>query len=108
VRVLGFYGGLRLDGSHGSASPGLSERALAFGAEAGYGFVIDSVTLRPMLGIGAFSLDDVSVYYEPSVTALVAVSPRFFVGADAAMMFLPPRGNAPVPGGRGPLPGRHR
>ncbi len=113
VSILGFYGGVSLmyyfGSSQNASVPGesgsLSDHALMYGVEAGYGFTLaDILTIRPQIGIGNLTItasdnlsgvvsggasaSDSNLYLEPGVTGLVSLG-GWFVGADANLLFLP-------------------
>jgi hypothetical protein len=114
VSFLGLYGGLAFTYYFGSSqsasvsgtSGSLSDHALMYGVEAGYGLTFLIVTVRPQLGIGNFTMTtDASgalvgslgvsssqsrsnVYFEPGVTGVIALG-GWFVGADANVLVLP-------------------
>jgi hypothetical protein len=106
----GVYAGIQLLYYFGSSQNEpvlgeLSEHALLYGVEAGYGFTLldKLLTIRPQLGLGnatftvsgSSSVANVSgstsksnLYLEPGVTGLVSLG-GWFVGADLNLLFLP-------------------
>jgi hypothetical protein len=104
VSFLGIYGGVSaLYYFGGSKAPQLGSPAEAdvhswmYGIELGYGFqLVKLVTIRPLVGLGNFSLDSTiggtstsarTLYVEPALVALVTLEPVFF-GADAGVLVL--------------------
>jgi hypothetical protein len=110
LSFLGIYGGVQLVYYFGSSQneAGLgqvSEHALLYGIEAGYGFtMLDKLlTIRPQVGLGnatftvsgntnlanaSASNSNSNLYLEPGVTGLVSLG-GWFVGADVNLLFLP-------------------
>ncbi len=105
ITLLGFYGGVNVLYYLGGSQDQLSEHALLYGIEAGYGFtLIDILTIRPQVGVGnatfstSYSGPTVgganiggsasNLYLEPGVTGLIALG-QWFVGADANFLVLP-------------------
>ena len=111
VVASGFYAGVNIVDYLGAGDSSLvSEHALFYGVEAGYGFkLLDVLTLRPQLGAGSMTITSTfaddggvtgvgggivsssksNVYVEPGVTALVAVGTGGFVGADVTLLVVP-------------------
>jgi hypothetical protein len=115
VTFLGLYGGLSIIDYFGeSSSDGtISDHALMYGAEAGYGTkLLDVLTLRAQLGVGNFaetvdlkpgaivagsgvvtaaaSATSNSIYLEPALLGMITVG-SFLIGADAGVLVLPSR-----------------
>ncbi len=114
IAVLGIYGGIAVDYYFGEtqnatspvATASVSEHALKYGAELGYGIkLLDIITIRPQLGIGNFTLyyssgvavlgagasngnNTSNLYLEPGLVGLVSLG-TLFVGADANALILP-------------------
>jgi hypothetical protein len=112
VDFLGFYGGVQLMYYFGSSenasafgeSGSISFHTFMYGVEAGYGFSLSVLTIRPQIGIGNLTISesgnlsgffggnasssDSNLYLEPGVTALISLG-GWFVGADANLLFLP-------------------
>lgn len=107
VSLLGIYvGGNLMYYAGGSVSifgATATGHALQYGVEAGYGFKIAILTLRPQVGVGSLhtfgTLTDAAgnstslsgpheLYIEPGLTGLVALGP-IYVGADANVLILP-------------------
>jgi|HubBroStandDraft_6_1064221.scaffolds.fasta_scaffold652632_1 hypothetical protein len=114
VDFLGFYGGVQLMyyfGSSESASAlgetgSISFHTFMYGVEAGYGFSVSVLTIRPQIGIGNLTISESgslsgafasgssggnsnsNLYLEPGVTGLISLG-GWFVGADANLLFLP-------------------
>ncbi|HEY5242199.1 MAG TPA: hypothetical protein VIJ22_12060 [Polyangiaceae bacterium] len=107
VSFFGFYGGIDviyyLGGSETLTPPGPvgtgSEKAslhtLMYGLDLGYNFKVAILTIRPLLGLGNFTVTSnpggnsaSNLYLEPGVTALVSLG-TVFVGADANLLVLP-------------------
>jgi hypothetical protein len=105
VSLLGLYGGLNVMyyfGSTDNVGPvSVSVYSTMYGIEAGYGFSLLMLTIRPQVGIGNFtatangnafgvsgSKSQSNLYLEPGVTALVSFG-LLFVGADANLLVLP-------------------
>ncbi len=98
----GLYGGLSLMyylGGSTSEADGtiLNNHTFMFGIEGGYGWEAPPFTVRPQVGIGSFSIaaecstgcgSSSNLYIEPGLTALFALG-RFFLGADANLLFVP-------------------
>jgi hypothetical protein len=117
ISFLGIYvGGNLMYYTGGSADFGvdkISQHALQYGVEAGYGFKIAILTLRPQVGVGNLhsfgtvtfpSGDSTSLaaynnlYIEPGLTALISLG-LVYVGADANLLVLPRADSAdPVTG----------
>ncbi len=110
VSLMGFYGGLSFMyylGSSGDFPTGsLSEKALLYGVEAGYGSTfLSALTLRWTLGVGNFQVNTSgaisgsagNLYLEPGATLLISLG-TIFVGADANVLVLP---GIPDPSGTG-------
>jgi hypothetical protein len=106
--VLYYFGGSQADTVDGRAGQ-LSAHSFAYGGEAGYGFQLWGLTVRPQLGIGddkitvtgtgaaAATIVGGSVsgtdtkgylYLEPAVVAFVPIG-SWFVGADVGGLLLP-------------------
>jgi hypothetical protein len=112
VTLLGLYGGLSIIDYFGeSSSDGtVSDHALMYGVEAGYGSkLLDVLTLRAQLGVGNFaemvdvktgstvpgaafaaSATNNSLYLEPALLGMITVG-SFLIGADAGVLVLPSR-----------------
>ncbi len=114
VAIFGFYGGLNAmyyvgsgtDYALGTVTGHTSTHALQLGLEAGYGFKLSLLTIRPQIGFGNMSFSgtsDTSVrgggtvstdvsnshfYLEPGVTGIVSLG-LLFVGADANILLIP-------------------
>lgn len=95
----GYYGGANVVYYFGQSGTvenlSVSEHALLYGVEVGYGLTfLDLLTLRGLLGVGNFTLSYTgvsnisSLYLEPNLTALVSLG-LFYVGADAGALLLP-------------------
>jgi hypothetical protein len=109
----GWYGGLSLMYYVGGRGPvnypagsvSVSEHALLYGLEAGYGVkFLGLLTVRGQLGVGSFNAhwqgqgegDVGNLYLEPGVTALVTFG-LLFVGADVSLLVLPGIGDPAYP-----------
>ena len=102
VSIIGIYAGLNIVNYFGGSDNGISEHALLYGLEGGYGIkLLDILTLRLQLGLGNANFKasgsagpvtaDASnsyLYLEPGVTGLVSLG-SFFVGADLNALILP-------------------
>jgi hypothetical protein len=108
VEFLGIYGGLRAQyyfgGSTDIAGGGsVSSHAFMYGIDAGYGFHILMLTIRPQIGIGNLTLagsvqsdssspsvssSDSHLYLQPGVVGLVNVG-LLYVGADVNVLLIP-------------------
>jgi hypothetical protein len=96
VDVFGFYGGAKLMYYFGGSSGGFSDHSLSEGVDVGYNIKLAILTLRPMVGIGNFTItgseggvsqDHGTLYVEPGVTALVSLG-LIYVGADVNALLL--------------------
>ncbi len=97
VRFVGFYAGARALNYFGESSLSVTQ----LGIEAGYGFSLGPVTLRPGVGLGDFiaggtiAATPSYVYVSPMLTALVTIPGTFvFVGADAEYVVITGGGSA--------------
>jgi hypothetical protein len=81
----------------GTGGLSVTEHTLMYGADLGYNFKIALLTLRPLLGIGNFTVSHSgdagsgnasNLYLEPGLTALVTLG-IMYVGADANLLVLP-------------------
>ena len=98
VSFFGFYGGVDLmyyfGGSQSVAGQNVSLNSLMYGVDLGYDFKIAILTIRPLLGLGNFTVSSnlggssSNLYLEPGVTGLVSFG-TLFVGADANLLVLP-------------------
>ena len=86
-----------LGGSENVPGGSISEHAFMYGLDLGYNFKIAILTLRPLLGIGNFTVSHSgeegsgsasNLYLEPGLTALVSLG-ILYVGADANILVLP-------------------
>lgn len=96
--VMYYFGG-----SQDTAAGSVSSHALMLGVEAGYGFHLSMLTIRPQLGIGEATLSSsyssgiasgsldastTKLYLEPGVTAFVTLG-VFYVGANVNVLLIP-------------------
>jgi hypothetical protein len=100
VDVMYYVGGstkIEPPGPGGTGAISFTEHTLMYGGDLGYNFKIALLTLRPLLGIGNFTVshsgDGTSgnasnLYLEPGLTALVTLG-IMYVGADANILVLP-------------------
>jgi hypothetical protein len=106
VTLFGFYGGLSVmyyfGGSQsatlGTTSVSSSYNSLLYGGELGYNIKVALLTIRPLLGIGNYSLNtsnspggsssNNNLYLEPGLTGLISLG-TWFLGADANALILP-------------------
>ncbi len=99
VSFFGFYGGVDvmyyLGGSQNIAGVNESAHTLMYGLDLGYNFKVAILTIRPLLGLGNFTVTSnpggnsaSNLYLEPGVTALVSLG-TVFVGVDANLLVLP-------------------
>jgi hypothetical protein len=101
VSFFGLYAGVDLmyylGGSENIGGVSFSEHTLMYGVDLGYNFKVAIVTIRPLLGIGNFTVttsggglsnDSSNLYLEPGVTGLVSLG-LLYVGADANLLVLP-------------------
>jgi hypothetical protein len=101
VSFFGLYGGVDLmyylGGSENVPGGSISEHTFMYGLDLGYNFKIAILTIRPLLGIGNFTVshsgEDGSgsasnLYLEPGLTALISLG-ILYVGADANILVLP-------------------
>jgi hypothetical protein len=106
ITLLGFYGGVNVLYYLGGSQDTVSEHALLYGLEAGYGFTLaDVLTIRPQIGVGnatfTTSVSNVSasasnLYLEPGVTGLIGLG-MWFIGADANLLVIPGVSQASTP-----------
>ncbi|HEY1695551.1 MAG TPA: hypothetical protein VGG39_25460 [Polyangiaceae bacterium] len=96
VDVFGFYGGVKLMYYFGGSSGGFSDHSLSEGVDLGYNIKLAILTLRPMVGLGNFTITESAggastntgtFYVEPGVTALVSLG-LIYVGADVNALLL--------------------
>ena len=95
---FGFYGGVDLmyyfGGSQSVLGQNVSLNTLMYGLDLGYNFKVAILTIRPLLGIGNFTVSSnvggsaSKLYLEPGLTGLVSFG-TLFVGADANLLVLP-------------------
>ena len=96
VDIFGFYGGVKLMYYLGGSQGGFSDHSLSEGVDVGYNIKLAVLTIRPMLGLGNFTItgsyggastDTGSFYVEPGVTGLVSLG-LIYVGADVNALLL--------------------
>jgi hypothetical protein len=96
VSLFGFYGGLEGMYYFGGSQNGVSDHSAMYGVDLGYNIKIANITIRPLLGIGNFtvsaSVGDFSgsnstLYLQPGGTVLVSLG-LLYVGADANVLIL--------------------
>jgi len=102
---LGLYAGVNIVDYLGSDTDGISEHALQYGLEAGWGISVLFLTIRPQIGIGninfSYSVDAVQglsgssgyLYLEPGLTGLLTFG-SFLVGADVNALVIPSVNNS--------------
>jgi hypothetical protein len=94
VALLGsLYGGVSFVDYLGSSQSGVSEHALLYGIEAGFGIKLFSLVIRPQIGLGnaSYSSDLGSsshLYVEPGVTGLIYLD-TLYLGADVNALVVP-------------------
>jgi hypothetical protein len=107
VSIFGLYGGIQamyyLGGSGNLALPTAgsgsgSLHSTLYGVEAGYGFKLAILTIRPQIGLGNYTLTTSAdgspsssqshLYLEPGVTGLVSLG-LIYVGADINYLIIP-------------------
>ncbi len=103
VQIFGLYGGLKymhyfggsvdVPNGLGGGTTSVSETTNLYGIEAGYGFKLALLTIRPQIGVGnaTFSSEGQSnsnLYLEPGVTGLISLG-LIYVGADVNYLILP-------------------
>jgi hypothetical protein len=106
VALFGIYGGLSVmyyfgssqSATLGTTSVSTSYNSLLYGGELGYNIKLAIVTIRPVLGIGNYTLNASlspggsssinNLYLEPGLTGLISLG-TWFVGADANALILP-------------------
>jgi len=99
VSFFGFYGGVDLmyylGGSETVLGQSVSAHTLMYGLDLGYNIKVAILTIRPLLGLGNFTVSTSpggasasNLYLEPGVTGLLSFG-TLIVGADANLLVLP-------------------